>query len=132
MEPADQRRDDSGGLVAGLEVLLLAAMEPADQRRDDPRTACSTSSGRRQPQWSPPASGGTTTPYMNEWSVARPPQWSPPTNGGTTRGPCVAQMVHEVAAMEPAYQRRDDIMLAAGVGYVALPQWSPPTSGRTT
>ena len=58
MEPAAERRDDSAGMMFCLRMLCL--------------------------QWSPPLSGGTTTPWPALPTTAWILQWSPPLSGGTT------------------------------------------------
>ena len=76
------------------------------------------------PQWSPPMKGGRTSPMGRTAAVAITPQWSPPMKGGRTdqvpgrRGPGVD------AAMEPAYERRENS--APGTG---CPAGSPGRNG---
>ena len=85
------------------------------------------------------------------------PQWSPPTSGGSTASSFSSPRAAHCAAMEPADQRREHLVVGADLGAVVngaamepadqrrehkvstmvmsstvRPQWSPPTSGGST
>ena len=110
--------------------LLEAAMEPADQRRDDLVTAGARPVGLPAAM-EPPTSCGMTRKNNLLAVYISQPQWSPPTSGGTTGAALDHRVVHVLAAMEPANQRRDDPSAVTRPGMLVVPQWSPPTSGRT-
>src|SRR6266487_1562835 len=85
-------------------------MEPADQRRDDLHPIM-VPAQNQLPQWSPPINGGMT-PFRLQYNQARRslPQWSPPINGGMTEVRERPLRRRAGAAMEPADQRRDDLL----------------------
>ena len=83
MEPADQRREHYGR-EAAARTADLAAMEPADQRREHP-AAVGEIDVRRGAAMEPADQRREHLIPVRFASWAREPQWSPPTSGGSTR-----------------------------------------------
>ena len=105
----------------------LAAMEPASDRREHP-TQIVLDEDIKEPQWSPPVTGGNT--WLITTTAGNTPQWSPPLTGGEHPELPRQPRLFLRAAIEPA-------ILRAGVptgqrGILAIwfkPQWSPPLTG---
>ena len=100
-----------GGRTVAAAVMTApgagAAMELAYERRGEPR--------RRPPafflrscRWSPPMKGGRTCTAITSGAKPVEPQWSPPMKGGRTRRSCGCPWGEVGAAMEPAYERREN------------------------
>jgi hypothetical protein len=127
-------------------------MEPAGKSAGRLRRRRCTRAGAFRPQWSQPVIGGTTLRSLVTASrQCILPQWSPPPTGGNT---CHGEALlghGDVAAMEPAAERREPschLCLACGWRRAAMepardrrehvepdrrrhrnlgtPQWSPP------
>ena len=60
------------------------------------------------PQWSPPMKGGRTRRARDSPVLRDGPQWSPPMKGGRTGRRDVGPAHCIRAAMEPAYERREN------------------------
>ena len=108
------------------------------------------------PQWSPPLIGGSTARSLTDRCPGKQPQWSPPLIGGSTgpvdrvagprelaaMEPAVDRREHthgtdvfvgdSVAAMEPAVDRREHLKDTTCDRRFRPPQWSPPLIGGST
>src|SRR5438876_4907681 len=95
-------------------MLRTAAMEPADQRREHgrfPRYSTRGTQGRNGAR-RPAAGAHGNVPIL--FTAFMKPQWSPPTSGGSTRARRPDRPRTELAAMEPADQRREHYNVATG------------------
>ncbi len=156
MEPAYGRRENRVMPSISASDGLPAAMEPAYGRRENPPCCAAaipqatrrngarlrkageparriiSAKSMTSPQWSPPTEGGRTTYRAYNYSGFTAPQWSPPTEGGRT----VTAGRHggrgRLAAMEPAYGRRENPDATVRICHSTEPQWSPPTEGGRT
>ena len=82
---------------------------------------------RPQPQWSPPSDGGSTRRGRPAGRVM--PQWSPPLNGGST---CTLPPTRAatLAAMEPAVERREHLLVARAAAAAYLAAMEPAVERR--
>jgi hypothetical protein len=120
-------------LVLGHAHRVAAAMEPTLERREHMIMVNAAQAQESAPPWSRRQTAGALAPtpllsvlQMPQWSpaverlehdttvylrgrVGGAPQWSPPLTGGNTRVACVLGGFEPLAAMEPAFEWREQV-----------------------